>query len=76
MAKHEDPIETELGRLETQQGFTTLQDQRTVPSIFLLTKAVIRLDKTSSRLAKIYIWLTVILGIIGVVQIVLMLRGH
>lgn len=51
-------------------------DGRVAPAIAILVEALVRLDTTSSRLAKIYIWLTVVLGVIGIFQIGLMLRAH
>jgi hypothetical protein len=78
--------ETERASLEAEfkkLGATTLEGQTTpwqnatvVRGLSLLGLSIVRLDRTSSRLATIYIWLTVALGIIGVVQVVLMFRGH
>lgn len=42
----------------------------------LLAKAILKLNRTSGRLAMVNTWLTVALLLIGVLQIVLMLRGH
>lgn len=38
--------------------------------------AVIRLDRTSARLAKANIVIAIVLAVIGVVQVVLMVKGH
>jgi hypothetical protein len=69
-------FENEAGKLRGPGVGGLNNDPQIVPAIGLLVKALIHLDKTSSRLAKIYIWLTVILGIIGIVQIVLRFRAH
>ena len=45
-------------------------------AIGVLGLSILSLDRTSSRLARIYIWLTAVLAVIGIVQIILMLRGH
>jgi hypothetical protein len=74
-----DEIDKELEKLLDRtplQSYTAWDSANILRGIILLTKSVRTLDRTSSRLATIYIWLTVILGIIGIVQIVLMLRGH
>jgi hypothetical protein len=51
-------------------------DYRVAPAVGILTEAVIRLDKTSRRLSIVNIVLTVVLGVIGGIQIWLMVRGH
>ena len=51
-------------------------DMNVRPSILLLTEAVLRLDKTSTRLARVNIALTIALAVIGILQIYLMARGH
>jgi hypothetical protein len=74
-----DDMDKELDTLlerSPNQASTPWQNANLVRVMVLLTKSVRTLDSTSSRLAKIYIWLTVVLGIIGIVQIILMLRGH
>jgi hypothetical protein len=48
-------------------------DVRVAAAIAILVEALVRLDATSSRLAGIYINLTIALGVIGIVQIVGML---
>ena len=50
-------------------------DAGTTAAIGLLGKALIRLDKTSTVLAKVNISLTVVILVVGIVQVVLMLRG-
>jgi hypothetical protein len=51
-------------------------DTSAVRGLGVLTKAILRLDRTSSRLAIITIVLTVVIILVGIVQIVLMLRGR
>lgn len=60
-----------------------IREPEIVYCVSLLGLAVIELDKTSSALAKAnvklartYTWLTGVLLLVGVVQIVLMIRGH
>ena len=43
--------------------------------IALLGKAVIRLDRASTRFSTVTIWLTVVILLVSIVQVVLMLRG-
>lgn len=75
-----DEIEDELTRamnLNPRGGVSSAgTDQRIAPSIAVLVKAVRRLDATSSRLAGVNIALTVVILLVGIVQVVLMLRGH
>jgi hypothetical protein len=65
-----------LAAMIADTALTPWQNATVVKGLSLLGIPIVRLDRTSSRLAKVYIWLTVVLGIIGIVQIVLMLRGH
>jgi hypothetical protein len=65
-----------LAAMITDTAQTPWQNATVVKGLSLLGISIVRLDRTSSRLAKVYIWLTVVLGIIGIVQIVLMLRGR
>lgn len=51
-------------------------DHRVIRAISLLTASIIRLDKTSSRMAVVNIGLTIVILLVGIVQIILMLRGH
>jgi len=51
-------------------------DARVTSAIGYLGKAVLKLDRTSSRLAVVNIVLTAVILAVGVVQIYLMLRGH
>ena len=53
-----------------------LYDRRDVPAILLLSKAVLRLDESSTFLARVNIALGAIVIVIGVLQVILMLRGH
>ncbi len=57
-------------------GQSNYGDARTTKAIGFLGKAVVRLDRTSSRLAIVNIVLTTVILIVGVIQIVLMIRGH
>jgi hypothetical protein len=71
-------LEREFNRftLAPGGGQANFGDARTVSAIGYLGKAVLKLDKTSSLLAVVIIVLTAVILIVGVVQIVLMLRGH
>lgn len=74
-----DDIDKELEALLERaqiQISTPWEQSNLLRGVILLTKSVRALDETSSRLAKIYIGLTVVLAIIGIVQIVLILRGY
>jgi hypothetical protein len=65
-------------------------DERIAPALGILVEAVLKLDETSTELAtanmkltaanvkltKTYTWLTVAILVVGLIQIVLMLRGH
>jgi hypothetical protein len=51
-------------------------DYRVAPALGVLVKAVVRLDKSSSRLATVNILLTVVILFLGIVQVVLMFKGH
>jgi hypothetical protein len=51
-------------------------DARTTSAIGYLGKAVLKLERASSRLAIVNIVLTAVILVVGLVQIVLMLRGH
>jgi hypothetical protein len=53
-----------------------LIDRRMVPGIILLAKATVRLDKSSTFLARVNIALGGIVIIIGILEVVIMLRGH
>ena len=74
-------VETELHHIwnsvkEQKVTITGASDTALVKGTALLGLTVIRLDKTSGRLSKVNIWLTVVILIVGIVQIVLMVRGH
>jgi hypothetical protein len=77
MAREED-LNREFDRLTANTGASQASwgDARTTSAIGYLGKAVLRLDKTSSRLATVNIVLTAVILIVGLIQIVLMLRGH
>jgi hypothetical protein len=77
MAKNNDILK-ELEKLQNPPGVVSglNNDQRVVPAILLATRAIVRLDETSSRLAIIYIVLTVALFIEGAIQIYLMFHGR
>jgi hypothetical protein len=59
-------------KVVTEAGFHT---KRIVSAIALLGKSTVRLDRTSSRLAKVNIALTVVVVLIGILQLVLMFWG-
>jgi hypothetical protein len=75
-------------RGEGQSNFGV--DQRVGPALAILVEAVLKLDKTSTELAtaniklttanvkltRVYTWLTAALLFIGIVQIVVMVRGR
>lgn len=80
-------------QIDLEKLFTETLDKQSTPASFSdrpveitlarLGLAVIRLDETSSKLAKAnirltrtYTWLTVVILVVGVIQIFLMLRGH
>jgi len=78
---HTENLEKELHHVwrSVTEGQVTVigaSDTALVKGMALLGLAVIRLDKTSSRLAKINIVLAVALLLGGVAQIILMVRGH
>jgi hypothetical protein len=56
-------------------GGGTVIDTNVSRALALLGKGVVRLDGTSSRLAVVNIVLTAVILLVGVVQIVLMLRA-
>jgi hypothetical protein len=60
-------IEAEAG--PAQQNFG---DEGIRAAIASLGKPIMRLDRTSSRLARINIWLAVVLAVIGALQVYLM----
>ena len=80
MAKHDelergfDEILKGKPDLYQTAGSTTL-NMNVARAVSLLGKAVIRLDATSSRLARVNIVLTVVVVLIGIVQVVLMFRS-
>ena len=51
-------------------------DAHITSAIGYLGKAVLMLDRTSSRLAIVNIVLTAVILMVGLIQICLMLRGH
>jgi hypothetical protein len=76
MAKEEN-LEQEFDRLTATGGAqNNWGDAGTVKAVGYLGKAVLRLDKTSSRLAIVNIVLTAVILVVGLTQIALMLRGH
>lgn len=69
--------------LEKPSTPSSFSDRPVELTLARLGLAVIRLDETSSKLARTnirltrtYTWLTVVILIVGVVQIFLMVRGH
>jgi hypothetical protein len=73
-------------RDELEARFRTIQDQPSTPmshsdrnveiAVGVLGEAVVRLEKVSTRLSWINIILAVVIACVGVIQIVVMLRGH
>jgi hypothetical protein len=69
----DDPLDQELEKLEAQgPRFIGLSDGNVRPALILLTRAVLRLDKTSSRLTKIVIGLTVVGALVALLQLAVM----
>ncbi len=74
--KKRDELEEGFNKLGARgAGSQNFGDTGTAAAIGLLGKALIRLDRTSTLLAKVNISLTVVILIVGIVQVVLMLRG-
>jgi hypothetical protein len=73
-----DPLDQQLEKLEAQGArlMKGLDDANVRSAVILLAKAVLRLDTTSSRLAKVNIWLTVVIALLGVLQLAVMLFHH
>jgi hypothetical protein len=72
-----------LETLEKPSTPTSFGDRAVELTLARLGLAVIRLDRSSSelarvniRLAKTYTWLMAALFVIGIIQIALMMRGH
>ena len=77
----ENKFKESLGELPSSpqvrvSGVGTYELQMLVKVSANLGLAVIRLDKTSARLAKANIVLGIDLALIGVIQVVLVVRGH
>ena len=78
----EKELDQEFDRLTATTGasLSNYGDVATVKAIGYLGKAVLRLDRTSSRLAIVNIVLTAVILIVGLIvgsiQIALMARGH
>ena len=67
-----DNLERELSELEAKgEGWVAggMSDRNVRPAIILLTKAVLHLDNTSARLAKVNIWLTIAMLIVAGLQV-------
>lgn len=74
--KH-DELEAEFVKILRQPSSPTSYGDRNVElALAHLGLAVVRLDKTSGFLARVNIGLGVVLAFIGIIQIVLMVRGH
>lgn len=67
---------TKLAANVSESAQTPWQNATVVKGLSLLGLSVLRLDETSTRLAKVNIWLTVVILLVGLVQILLMVRGH
>ena len=57
-------------------GMGGVSDPPTVRGLALLGLAVIRLDRTSSRLALVNLGMTLMIFFLGITQVVLMWRGN
>jgi hypothetical protein len=69
--------------LEKPSTPSSFGDRAVELTLARLGLAVIRLDETGSKLARtnirltrVYTWLTVVILIVGIIQIFLMVRGH
>jgi hypothetical protein len=74
-------LETEMMHIwnsvrERQVVISGASDTALVKGTAVLGLAVIRLDKTSSRLSKVNIALTVVILLVGIAQIALMICQH
>jgi hypothetical protein len=66
----EDSLKKQLEEFEAKGAFyTTLPDANIRPAVILLTKAVLRLDATSTRLWKVNIGLTAVAVVLAILQI-------
>lgn len=74
--KLEEDIEALEGQIRSGVQFVGGADSRLLIGTTLLGKAILRLDRTSSRLAWINIALAVIVVVIGIFQVILMVKGH
>jgi hypothetical protein len=74
----DDPLDQELQKLDAQgpNMMKGLQDANIRPALILLVKAVRRLDVTSNKLARVNLFLTIVIVVLTVVQIVLTLFHH
>lgn len=74
----EDDLLARLRKVFKPQGAQSNfgPDARVAPALGILVEAVVRLDKTSRRLAIVNIVLTGVILLVGIVQIILMFRGH
>jgi hypothetical protein len=73
-------LESDLAQLEreiTGKVTTTgTTDTRAMKIMIVLGRAIIRLDTTSARLARVNIILTGVILLVGIIQLVVMARGH
>jgi hypothetical protein len=67
---------TKLGANIPESAQTVWQNATVVKGLSLLGRSIVRLDRTNTRLAKVNIGLTVVILLVGIVQIVLMMRAH
>lgn len=74
MAKKDDLEEQFNAWLKPSGGGGNFGTNPTKP-IALLGKAVIRLDRASTRFSTVTIWLTIVILLTSMVQVVLMIRG-
>jgi hypothetical protein len=72
-------LEAELAKLKAtipESAQTFWQNATVVKGLSLLGLSIVRLDRTNTRLAKVNIGLTIVILLVGIVQIVLMVRGR
>ena len=73
-------LEGELAKLEKEiaglAGGVGTTDPRAIKAMMVPGKAIMRLDTTSATLARVNIALTVVILVVGILQLVLMARGH
>ena len=74
----DEPLDRQVEKLEAQgpRFVSRLSDANVLQAVILLTKAVLQLDKTSSRLAKVNISLTIVVVALAGIQLAVILLHH